>query len=233
MTVVGTRTDLSSGRLDHLVFWLSALAAGAAAGALVLIDPDAFKRYLGPINPILVVAVSAAVGGYSLRVLENRTWWSARPHAEVRRGILASTAAALVFAAIAIAVDVGFGFPRDLNTAWPRSLLFYPAIAFVAEVGFHILPLALLATVTGWRFTGPGSGRVLASVLVVASLEAGFQIAIGSGLDVFVGPHLFAIGIFALSVFRRFGYVPMIWFRLAYYLVWHVIWGYARIDLLF
>ena len=209
-------------RRDYLVFWLSGLVAATSAGALVLIEPDAFEQYLGPINPVLVVVVAAVAGGYSLRLLEARTWWSAGPFSEIRRGILLSTSAALAFASVAIAIDIWLGFPQDLNVAWPRSLLFYPAIAFVAEVGFHILPLALLTILTRWRFTRPG--RVRAGVLAVASLEAGFQILLGSGLDVFVGVHLFAIGVYELVVFRRFGYIPMIWFRPAYYIIWHVAW---------
>lgn len=219
------------GRRDYLVFWLSGLVAATTAGALLLIEPDAFEQYLGPINPILVVVVAAVAGGGSLRLLEARAWWSAGASSEVRRGILLSTSAALAFASVAIAIDIWLGFPPDLNVGWPRSLLFYPAIAFVAEVGFHILPLALLTILTRWRFTRPG--RVWAGVLAVASLEAAFQVSLGSGLDVFVGVHLFAIGVYELLVFRRFGYIPMIWFRLAYYIIWHVLWGHVRLDLLF
>lgn len=39
------------------------------------------------------------------------------------------------------------------------------------------------------------------------------------------GPDLLAIGVYEFLVFRRFGYIPMSWFRLAYYSVWHVIWS--------
>jgi hypothetical protein len=34
-------------------------------------------------------------------------------------------------------------FPRYLNLEFPHSLLFYPSIAYVVEIIFHILPLSL------------------------------------------------------------------------------------------
>jgi hypothetical protein len=36
-----------------------------------------------------------------------------------------------------------------------------------------------------------------------------------------------------MLLLRRFGYVPMVAFRLFYYLAWHVLWGQARLGLLF
>lgn len=221
-------------RREYLFFWLSAVFAGATAGFLSSIDRDAFATYFGRLPPVLTVAVAAFAGAISLRFLENRGWWSARSPNETRRGVLYSTVAALGFASVAIAVDVWLGFPQDINVAWPDALLFYPAIAFVAEFVFHMLPLALLLVVTGWRITHSGfDSRVWTGILVVALVEAGFQVVVGSSLRFFVGLHLVAIGGYELLAFRRFGYIPMIWFRLAYYLAWHVIWGYARLDLLF
>lgn len=221
-------------RRDYLTFWLTALLAAAAAVFLSSIDRDAFATYFGQFPPILIVAVAALAGAVSLRFLEYRGWWSARPPNEIRHGVLLSTVAALGFAAVAVAADVWFGFPQDLNVPWPDAVLFYPSIAFVAEFAFHMLPLTLLVAVMGWRFTRSGfNRRVWTGIIVVAAIEAGFQIVVGSSLRFFVAPHLVAIGIYELLVFRRFGYIPMIWFRLAYYLSWHVIWGSARLDLLF
>gem|GEM_PF-6781297 len=36
-----------------------------------------------------------------------------------------------------------------------------------------------------------------------------------------------------LILLRRYGYLSMIWFRVFYYLLWHVLWGEARLALLF
>ena len=106
--------------------------------------------------------------------------------------------------------------------------------SLVAEFVFHLLPLAFLLVVTRWQIARSGfNRRIWTGILVVALVEAGFQVMVGSSLGFFVGPHLVAIGVFELLALRRFGYIPMIWFRLAYYLLWHVIWGYARLDLFF
>lgn len=221
-------------RRDYLAFWLSAGLAATAAGFLSSVDPDAFATYFGRFPPMFIVAVAAVAGAVSLRFLENRGWWSAQPPTEIHRGILFSTLAALGFASVAIAVDIWFGFPQDINVTWPDAVLFYAAIAFVAEFAFHMLPLALIVAVAGWHFTHRGfDRRVWTGTVVVAMCEAGFQVVLGSSLRFFVGPHLLAIGIYELFAFRRFGYIPMIWFRLAYYLLWHVIWGYVRLDILF
>jgi hypothetical protein len=49
----------------------------------------------------------------------------------------------------------------------------------------------------------------------------------------FVGAHVWLINIAQLLVFRRYGFVPMYSLRLAYYLIWHIIWGHARLRLMF
>ncbi|HEX6301478.1 MAG TPA: hypothetical protein VF148_13515 [Acidimicrobiia bacterium] len=118
-----------STRWDYRVFWLSAVVAALAAGVLGWIDPAVFQRFLGQTPPIVVVTMAAIVGVVSLRLLESRRWWSPRPERDIRRGVLLSTAAALVFAGIVIGVDLWLGFPEDLNVLWPASLLYYPAVA--------------------------------------------------------------------------------------------------------
>jgi hypothetical protein len=68
---------------------------------------------------------------------------------------------------------------------------------------------------------------------MVALVEPPFQVLARSSLPVFVAPHVFAIGVVGLLLLRRYGYVPMLWFRVVYYLLWHVAWGEARLRLLF
>ena len=47
-------------------------------------------------------------------------------------------AAAIVIADVVVFAPVS---PEGINVAWPQSVLFYPAVAYVAEVVFHALPL--------------------------------------------------------------------------------------------
>jgi len=138
----------------------------------------------------------------------------------------------LPFAAVAIGVDLTAGFPRDTNVAWPAAWLLYPAILVVAESIFHLLPLAGLMALTGARLRGRAiDRRALAFMLPTAALEPVAQVALGSALPGFTAVHVYLIGLVQLSLLRRYGYLPMLWFRLCYYLLWHILWGAARLEL--
>jgi hypothetical protein len=97
-------------------------------------------------------------------------------------------------------------------------------MAFIAEVLFHLAPLALLAVAArslSWR------------VIAVAALpEAVFQAsqATGVALQAFVALHVFAFGAFGLVIFRHYGFVAMLTLRLCYYGLWHIGWGYMRLN---
>ena len=36
-----------------------------------------------------------------------------------------------------------------------------------------------------------------------------------------------------LLIFKRYDFIAMYAFRLVYYLIWHIVWGYARLRSLF
>ena len=206
--------------------------------AAVVLDRDLFERYIGTIPPLAVVIAAAVVGGASMRVLTARGWvrtGGATPAAAVRAFVLGMS-----MALPAIAFDSAIHFPEDLNVAWPQSLLFYPAVAFVAEVAFHITPLAVLVAALGWRFDGDDGDRrrIAISIAVVALVETAFHTLDALGGDdrrlaAFVAPQLVAVGVAQLVLFRRHGLTALVGFRLGYYLVWHVVWGHLRLDLLF
>jgi hypothetical protein len=50
---------------------------------------------------------------------------------------------------------------------------------------------------------------------------------------VYDGLHVLAINICQLHLFKRYDFVSMFAFRLAYYAVWHVVWGHVRLGVLF
>ena len=52
----------------------------------------------------------------------------------------------------------------------------------------------------------------------------------GSGLG---GAYAFLINLSQMAIFMRHGFVAMYSFRLFYYTVWHVAWGYVRLKILF
>ncbi len=233
-----TRSGLSgrcvAGRWRYAPWLAVSAAATAGAAVLRLSGTGGFERFLGPLPPVLTVAAAGALGIAALRYLEARGFWRAASCSRIARGLVVATVATLPFAAVAIGVDVRVGFPQGTNVAWPEAWLLYPSIAVVAETAFHLLPLAGLTWVSRWQLTGRGlSPPVWSLILATAAVEPVSQVVLRSALPAFVVPQVYAIGVVQLLLLRRYGYVPMLWFRLCYYLLWHVLWGAARLELLF
>jgi hypothetical protein len=207
---------------------------GFIAAALAIVagwsESGAFDRYFGPVPPWMAVAGVSLLALPVLRYLSDRGWelWGGD-----RSEWLLIVAAALVLAAIAIGADLLLRFPEDVNVPSPASLAFYPTIAWVVEIVFHAVPLMALIAVFG----SPDSTteiRFWAIAAAVAAIEAGLQVAFATtpATAVFSGVHLLVIGLLQVFLFRRIGFFPMLGFRLAYYAVWHIAWGSARLQLL-
>ncbi len=157
---------------------------------------------------------------------------------ESLRGVAWSSAFATMFAVVIILADVAVIFPYQ-HVPPPQSLLFYPAIAYVAEIVFHILPLSILLAWLGQLFQGRDSTTLLWLCIVLASCpEPIFQLNWRSSegplswVDAYVGLHVFAFNVMQLCVFRRYGFISMYVCRLVYYLHWHILWGWGRQYLL-
>lgn len=230
----------SDNRRQYIAFAAVSLGAATATAILYPAQRAFFQPYFGNIDPLLAIALAAFLGGVSLRFLHSRGWISIYPKESTSKGIVLSTLIAMAFAIAMISVDSFIGFPRNLNVPAPWSVLFYPAMAYVVETCFHAFPLALLLAL--WRkfFEAPNRSRLVWIFIVIVSvIEPIFQLRAGlSGqsllrLDALVGIHVFAFNLLQLSIFRRYGFVAMLSLRLAYYLFWHIIWGYVRLQLLF
>ena len=110
-------------------------------------------------------------------------------------------------------------------SAWPLAWLGITAVQLL-----NVVPI--------W-FASPADGGGSEIKLPTAFLEPIFQ----QGLvfsekpllwaEVYVGLHVFAFNIFQMYVFRRYDFVSMYLFRLVYYIHWHIVWGYVRLQLLF
>ncbi len=201
------------------------------------IDHEVFVRFLGHVNPVMAtflcgLTCTACLGYLGRRFRLPVFRWPAL------KSSLVPLTGALVFGAIVIVIDLWLRLPKDLNIRFPVSMAFYPAIGFIAVVIFQIGPFTLVALfITGIKvFTQ--REKVLGTSIVAASLfEPLYQIFIlyRSGLyDLFtlviIGIHVWLISLFQLSVFKRSGFYHMYLFRLAYYLIWHVVWGYFRLH---
>lgn len=222
-------------RRSCLAPWVAASGAAALGAAAIAArgSPD-LERFVGPLPAPVVVAAAGVAGLGALAFLARRGFWRCGTRATVARGVGVAAATALPLACVAIGVDVAVGFPIDTNVAWPQAWVVYPVIAVAAETAFHLLPLGGLVWLTRSRFDDLRlTRRTWALVLAAAAVEPAAQAVLGSALLPFVVPHVALVGVVQMLLLRRFGYVPMAAFRLIYYLAWHVLWGHARLGLIF
>lgn len=205
-----------------------ALFSCAGAAILTLTPPSAPLPVLGTTPPLPLTLLAAALGLPLLHFL-RRNGIAPPPRPPGLRDLpwLLALGAALALAPAAI--DLIVPFPRDINLALPGALAFYPAIALVAEVVFHLVPLALL--------TAPlPRSDPLWRLVPVALVEPLFQVLFLSGpmlQGVLVLANVTLISALQLWLFRRRGFAAMMALRLSFYLFWHILWGTARLPLLF
>lgn len=211
-----------------------ALLAVVLAAIQLQIDPLPYRKYFGPVNPLMLMVGGFLLGIASLGYLTARDWFE--PVDTTGHGSWLGFVGgfALLFAAVAVTADVVLRFPSDTNVPWPDAFLFYPTVAFFVEVFLHAAPLALAVAVLGPVRADDGAPFWLL-LLAVASVEAIFQVSASAApkLAIFSGLHVLVFGVTQLYVFQRFGFLPMYALRLAYYALWHIAWGAARLHLLF
>jgi hypothetical protein len=220
---------------------LSLLALGAVAATAILSQSGStsFQPYLGSLNPLLAVLVVTALGFVSLGFLHSRGWFEIYVGRRSLKGTARAAVLASLLAIAAILVDLGHPFPRDMNVPPPQSLLFYPAIGYLVEITFHAIPLSLLLASSGALATRVSSQvLVWGCILTVALFEPILQVrsavsaSESSWVEAFVGLQVFAFNLLQLYIFRRYDFVSMYMCRLAYYLQWHILWGYVRLQVL-
>ncbi len=209
-----------------------ACASAGAAWALDLAGVGFFfQPYLGALNPALALVIVGLVGALSLRVLQLLGWFGARRNNG--SGIGAAIVWATLLAAPAIAVDAFVGIDV-VNAPAPWSLLFYPSIALVVEVVFHLVPLVLLFACLRWIADVSIDRAALIGILLISILEPAYQLKSAladqtvSVLEVYVWVQVWAVNLAQLYLFRRHGFASMYGLRFVYYLWWHIVWGGLR-----
>lgn len=244
----------NSERRQRLAFGTLSLAAVGMTGMLTLSrstiswtylgimpgEPSGFFRpFFGDIPPVLAVSGIAVGGAASLGFLRSRDWFEIIPAKGLGRGLAVAAIAGTLLGLEAILTESSnlVRFDEDINVRLPWSVLFYPVIAYVVEVVFHALPLALLLAALGSRFGKQHPDRLVWScILAISIIEPVYQLSISDRVslsEAYVAVHVFAINIVQFYVFRRYGFVSMYSLRLVYYTWWHIIWGYFRLQWLF
>jgi hypothetical protein len=218
----------------------AALVVLMIVGLLMRASPPVFRRFLGSRNPLWVFVGVISAGALGLIFLASRYGLEIFvPQNLAAWPFLFGLAA--VFGLMMILVDRRILFPADINVAFPTSLLFYPAIGLLAEMLFHILPLAVLLFLLNAVVKSANLSAMLwVCIPLVALIEPVFQVKDmpaanrypGWGILV-VGVLIYLINLAMLVIFQRYDFFSMYAFRLFYYLFWHILWGYMRLRLLF
>ena len=229
---------ISTEQNQVLVFLGISLVVGILTGILYLRNAPLFQAFFGTINPLLVVFMLILLGIILSVFLLSRGWFVVHK-AEEYKGILVAAGLAALPGLVIILIDLKAVFPADTNRPFPDSLFFYPIFGFVVEVVFHMLPLALLLFILTSIFKLNFEKVIWPCILVVALLEPIFQTILGfsrpypTWVTGYVFVNIFLINLFQLLIFKHYDFVSMYSFRLVYYTIWHIAWGYVRLSLLF
>lgn len=216
---------------------LIGLAAASAVSVLLVsqTQPEVFQPYFGNWSPAVSICAIAVVGIFALYQLERRWAFCVYRPASSLRGLAVAAGCAIPFMIVVTVADLLWGFPADMNVRLPMAVLFYPAMGFAAQVTMHIVPFLIFLSVGRLLFGRVSRDHLIAvCILLVAGLEATFQVVAGSAntllaLDVFVAAHLFLFGLVELYIFWKFDFWSMYAFRVVYYLYWHGVWAQMRL----
>jgi hypothetical protein len=121
-------------------------------------------------------------------------------------------------------------FSEDVNVPPPQSLLLSPTMAYVVEIVFHALPLALLLAWSGRSAQNANTAIVTWPCIVFVSSLEPVLVHLRFGASAYVGAFVFVFTVVELYVFRRYDFISTYAFRLVYYLWWHITWGYVRLQ---
>lgn len=225
---------------QYKVFIGLSVAVTAMAGALYYSDNFIFERFIGYINP-LIASITIIITGFILLSFALFKNWFAIYRKESLKKIFRNSILALLFVPISMLVDIKVGFAENINILFPKSLLFYPVIGFFAEILFHVLPLSLLLMLMTSIANKISLKKIFwICILIVSLLEPFYQtIAMFSSsrfpiwASMIVLLNLFLFNLIQLLLLKKYDFISMYSFRLVYYLVWHIAWGYFRLQLLF
>ena len=229
---------ISNERSQVLIFLSISLFIAILTGILDVRNAYLFQAFFGKLNPLLAVLIVVLLGTILSVFLASRGWFVVYKAGEYKGFLVAAGLAALPGLVI-ILIDLKAIFPEDVNRPFPDSLLFYPIFGFVVEVVFHMLPLAFLLFILTSIFKITFDKVIWPCILMVALLEPIFQTVLGfsrpypTWVTVCVFLNILLINLFQLLIFKRYDFVSMFSFRLAYYAIWHIAWGYVRLNLLF
>jgi len=226
--------------MQYQIYIRSSFIVVIVTAILFFFDEQVFQRFIGSINPLLACVIILITGFILLSYLLSKDWFIIYRKEKFKKRLRVALLA-LLFVPVSILVDIIVGFWKDLNILFPESLLFYPAIGFNVEILFHVLPLTVLLFLLTSIFKNINQQNVIrVTIIIVSLLEPVYQtrlmfssihFPLWSSLLVLL--NLIVFNLFQLIIFKKYDFITMYSFRLVYYLVWHIAWGYFRLEWLF
>lgn len=224
-------------RCQFIVFLILSLVTALLTAILAFIDPAPFHRFLGDINPVGVLLTTVFIGFFCFTYLLNSTTLAIYKKQNLR-DYFTVAGIALAFGIEVVLADIWLvDYSADINILFPKSLLFYPAIGYIVEIVFHILPITLIVMILSLFRNLSENNRVWFGMVVVIILEPIYQVWLLSQdtltTALYTGIHVFLFSLTQLIIFKRYDFISMFLFRLVFYMVWHIVWGHFRLELVF
>lgn len=211
------------------------LVAAAITGLSSSADVD-FTPYFGNIPPTAAATIVCLTGIVALYVLQRRFSFCVLRAGFGPQDLLMSVLAAVPFMIFVTLADLLLAFAPETHFRLPVALTFYAAMGVIAQLSLHVIPFALLLLALARLLPSwPLLRNVRISIALSATIEALFQLGATPQsrsfevLGVFILIQLFLFGVVELWLFRRFDFVCMYAFRLAYYAYWHLLWPGMRL----
>lgn len=225
---------------EPALVWLALVGYVALAGQILRLLPGAFAdpAQAAFFSWPAIVAVGAA--GLAGAALAERAGFP-RPlsgWAVSRRALLMPVVGGLAFGAALVALDLATGFTEAVlaqrgmaqrHTGTLPMLLIFSAAAVIVEPVYRLLPLALLQWLVGeLLLRGRGRAALFWALALATSLlepwgQIGDLVAEPGPTALLRAAHAVGFNLFQAALFRRYGFLAAIVARVAFYLVWDVL----------
>jgi hypothetical protein len=163
------------------------------------------------------------------------TWDPAVP---LRDRLWLPAVAGLVLGALAIVIDSVTGWTAieaamhrmgTIHIAWPFSLVIYPGGAAISNIIFYLVPIPLVMLIVQLFTRGK---RQTETFWVVGALAAAIEPVLQDqgwvdhpAMTTVTFAQDYALNLAQVYAFRRAGFGASVVLRVAFYLIWHVLWG--------
>ena len=238
MKYINLRKLIAKEKVQILTFAAISLVIIVFTGILSILNPLSFQSFLGNFNPLIIMPILAVLGIFIVIFLLMRKWFVVF-NRENLKAMFLFYIPAIILPFFSILIDIFFKYPKEIHKLVPESLFFYPVMGYVAEIVFHMAPLSLLLFTLNLLFKSLNFEKGLwFSISIVSLIEPLFQTTFSPShfplwITIFSAVHLYVFNFLQLYLIKRYDFLSMYSFRLVYYMIWHIIWGSIRINILF